>query len=199
MRRDVVAQLDHATRERHATADADRLALLNGELTAGRYCAFLLRVFGFEVQVDAALHLTNGLADVIDLRSRLDLRRLKADLGAIDVPNLATVPRCRHVGSFQDPLEALGWLYAVERNVRSHGVLRRHLATALPDQLAVAGTYLAISERTVAARIRELGDCLAAVGTTPEHVDRMIVAAHAAFRAQHAWFCETSPRLSRVA
>jgi heme oxygenase len=202
MRRDVASlvmtRLEHATSERHALADGDRLALLTGELTPGRYCAFLLRVFGFEVQVDSALHLTRGLADIIDLRSRLDLRRLKADLGAIDVPNLATVPRARDVVPFQDPLEALGWLYVVERNVRLHCVLRRHLLGALPE-LAIAGSYLATSERAVAARMRELGDFLDVVGRTPERVDRMIVAAHAAFRAQHDWFSEPSPRLIRVA
>ena len=202
MRRDpvplVMARLDQETRERHATADGDRLALLAGEVTPGRYCAFLLRVFGFEAQVDAALYLTHGLADAIDLRSRVDLRRLKADLFAIDVPNLATAPRCAHVGRFHDPLEALGWVYVVERNARLHRVLRRHLEAVLPEQLGIAGSYLATSERAVAARRREIGEWLDVAGHTPERVDRIIVAAHAAFRSQHQWFCEPSPRLNRV-
>ncbi len=195
----VIARLEQATRERHEIADGDRLALLTGDVTLGRYCAFLLRVFGFEVEVDAALHLTRGLVDVIDLRSRTDVRRLKADLGAIDVPNLATVPRCRYVRPFEDPIEALGWLYVVERNMRHHGALRRHLEASGLEQLAVAGTYLASSERAVATRMRELGDCVEVVARRPQDIDRMIVAAHAAFRCQHQWFSEPSPRLSRVA
>jgi len=197
MRRNVIGRLDHATSDCHAAAAGDRLELMTGEVTPARYCGFLLRVFGFEVQVDAALHLTRGLADVLDLRSRLDVRRLKADLGAIDVPNLATVPRCPSVGPFQDPLEALGWLYVVEWNVRLHWMLRDHLEAVLPEQLAIAGSYLALRERAVAARLRELGDCLDAMATTPAHIDQISVAAHAAFGSQHRWFCE--PRLTRVA
>lgn len=80
-----------------------------------------------------------------------------------------------------------------------HGVLRRHLERRLPEQIARAGAYLAGNERAAGARIRELGAALDGLARSPGSVDRVIVAAHAAFRSQRHWFAEVVPPRVQVA
>src|SRR5262245_55870598 len=128
----VLARLDQQTRHRHALADADRLALVAANVTVDSYRQFLERVFGFEAPVEFALLMTPGLGELVDRRSRVNVRLLKCDLSALGVANIARLPRCRHVTPFRSPHEALGWLYVVERNLLLHGVLRRHLQKQLP-------------------------------------------------------------------
>jgi heme oxygenase len=189
----LLTRLDQETRHRHGVADADRLALLTSTVTSEEYRWFLERVYGFEAAVETAIQMTPGLGEVIDLRSRVRLRLLKSDLTVFGVTNPAKLPRCKSVAPFHAHHDALGWMYVLDRNQLLHGVLRRHLEKQLPAQLAIAGTYLAGSDRAAASRRRELGDVLEAVARTAVDADRVIVAAHAGFRCQRHWFAEIVP------
>lgn len=189
----LLARLDQETRHRHALADADRIALVTATVTSEEYRWFLERVYGFEAAVEAAIQMTPGLGDVIDLRSRVQLRLLKSDLSALGVTNPARLPRCKSVALFHTQHDALGWIYVLDRNQLLHGVLRRHLAKQLPAQLAIAGTYLAGNDRAAASRRRELGDALEGVAGTAIDADRIVVAAHAGYRCQRHWFAEIVP------
>jgi len=195
----VLARVDHQTRLRHSIADADRLAPITAGVTADGYRQFLQRVYGFEAAVESSIQLTPGLGEIVDLRSRVQLRLLKSDLTALGITNFARLPRCRSVTLFRTQHEALGWMYVLDRNVRLHGVLRRHLEKQIPAQLASAGTYLLGNDRAAGSRLRELGDALDSVAKTPEDADRIVVAAHAAFRCQRHWFAEMMPPRMRAA
>ena len=184
----VLARLDLETRPRHAQADNDRLCLLTSHPSAEDYRAFLVRVYGFESPVEAAIQLTPGLAEVLDVRERRHLKLLISDLAALGIPSIDKLPRCCNVPPFPTVEDALGWAYVIERNMLLHGILRRHLATRLPEQVARAGAYLAGNERAVGARMRELGAVLDLIAKTPVTVDRIVVGAHAAFRCQRRWF-----------
>ncbi len=80
-----------------------------------------------------------------------------------------------------------------------HGVLRRHLEQRLCGGLGTAVAYLAGNERAIGAKLRELGHALDAVATSDDLVERMIVAANEAFRAQRRWFADVLPQRVRVA
>src|SRR5262249_39162902 len=112
----LLARLDQETRHRHAFADADRLALVTSTVTADEYRRFLERVYGFEAAVETAIQMTPGLGEVIDLRSRVQLRLLKSDLTVLGVTNLARLPRCKSVAPFHAHHDALGWMYVLDRN-----------------------------------------------------------------------------------
>jgi heme oxygenase len=195
----VLARLDQQTRPRHAIADADRLAPITAGVTADGYRQFLTRVYGFEAAVETSIQLTPGVGEIVDLRSRVQLRLLKSDLLALGITNCAKLPRCRSVALFRTLHEALGWMYVLDRNLRLHGVLRRHLERQIAKQLATAGAYLSGNDRAAGSRLRELGDALDSVAKTPEDADRIVVAAHTAFRCQRHWFADVMPPRVRAA
>lgn len=191
----VFSRLDHETRSRHALADEDRLCLMTSEPTLEAYRGFLACVYGFEAPVEAAIQMNPGMREAVDVRGRGHIKLLASDLVALGVSNVDRVPRCPNVFLFDSVEDALGWAYVIERNMLLDGILRRHLEKKLPQQLARAGAYLAGNERAVGVRMRELGTALDDRATIPGSVDRIVVAAHAAFRCQSQWLAEVvSPR-----
>jgi heme oxygenase len=193
MQSQVLARLEHATRPRHGVADQPRLALVTPSVTVDAYRGFLMRIYGFEAPVESAIAMTPGLDALLDLRTRTSMRLLRSDLLAIGVADPAQLPRCTSVFPFNSAANALGWVYVVERNAMLHGILLRHFEQRLPGPLRKAGAYLAGNERAVGSRMRELGHALDGVARTHEVVDRIVVAAQAAFRCQQHWFAEVVP------
>jgi heme oxygenase len=188
----VLTRIDDETRSRGATADEQRLSMMNTAPTTSTYRAFLLRVYGFEGPVEAALHMTRGLTDIIDLRARLHTRLLRSDAAALGVVDLTRSPRCPNIPRFADVLEALGWMYVIERGRMLNSILHRYLEERLSEVVLAAATYLR-SERSAGTRMRELGDTLDSVVQSDADVDRVLVAAHGAFRAQAQWYTEAQP------
>ena len=133
-----------------------------------------------------------GLSDLIDLRARLHTRLLRSDVAALGIVNLTRVPRCSNIPRFEDVLEALGWMYVIERGRMLNSILHRYLVERLPEVALTAATYLR-SERSAGTRMRELGDTLDSVVQSELDVDRVLVAAHGAFRTQAQWHSEAQP------
>src|SRR5690242_1345037 len=69
-----LTRIDDETRARHSEADAHRLSLTSEPPSAATYRQFLLRLYGFEAPVEAALQATPGIADVFDVRARFHTR-----------------------------------------------------------------------------------------------------------------------------
>ncbi|MBA3394337.1 MAG: hypothetical protein H0T89_16950 [Deltaproteobacteria bacterium] len=187
------------TRAFHAIADGDRLVLLEHATTA-RYRDFLAMVFGFESVYEAAFAAAPRVHRELG-RARAKSDRLAADLIALGLTEaqVASLPRCSAVPTFRTPAQAMGWLYAIERNTLLHGLLRRHLATVILEAIEHAGSYLAAYGDTPGARYRELGAALDKFGAIAGDIPRQLVtAASEAFRAQHAW-CSASSARSSVA
>jgi len=176
----MITRLEHATCHEHVAADADRLALLRPTATRAAYVAYLVGLYGFEAPIENGL----GTAIVSLPHARPRASLLRADLlvlGEARIP-LAPCPPVRTAA------EALGWLYVVERGRLLHGVLHRHLATVMPHEVSVAGSYLASHAGTAGMRWRELGQELDRVARSAASVDVIVASALAAFRRQRLWF-----------
>jgi heme oxygenase len=188
----VLTRIDDDTRSAGAAADEQRLSWMNEPANAATYRAFLLLLHGFEAPVEAALQMTRGLTDVIDLRARLHTRLLRSDLAAVGVFDLPSSARCSAIPRFGDVLEALGWMYVIERGRMLNSILHRHLEQWIPP-LALAGAAYLRSERSAGRRMRELGATLDSVVQSAGDVDRVLAAAHAAYRAQADWYSQQPP------
>lgn len=194
----MLGRLSRETKRHHHVADNDRLAVL-GAADPALYTRFLKRIYGFEAPVEAALLMTPRLEDWIDFRDRGHVRLLRADLRSLGVSDPTVLVRCSTISPFRQPAEALGWTYAVERNRMLHGVLDRHLRGRMPAVIGAAGSYLAGQQRSNALCMRELGTAMDRIAKDSTVVERIVAAAKAAFRTQHAWYDVAIPQPSRVA
>ena len=170
------------TARHHTHADEDRLRALSIR-TAADYRAFLLRAYGFEVPVEAAIGRVLELDRAV-LRERSKAERLTHDLGSLGVD----ARECPLAGGvvLRSVPQALGWLFVIERHTLLAGLIRRHVLRALGDEVGNAVSYLSVYGQAPGARFRELGEHL---GAYAEHYTpaAIIAAAGEAFRAQRQW------------
>jgi heme oxygenase len=166
----------------HASADADRLAILE-KPTSARYVAYLAGIRGFESVVEAAIAATPGVDGGL-MRTHMKGERLAADLAALGAPAIerARTPR------LDTPAAALGWLWVIQRNTLVHALVYRYLEGKLPDDIRVAGRYLATFEGRAGAVMRELGDAMSTAARRVSLAEQMVNAAADAFRAQRQWY-----------
>jgi heme oxygenase len=174
----------------HASADAQRLALMN-VTSAGQYRALLERIFGFETAVELA---ASSLGGTVAAGARPRNARLHQDLRSLGMSEqeIATLPAA--TVDVRTASQALGWLFVVERHVLVAGLIRRHLASELLGTFATARAYLD-THVDGGARFREVadivGDALARGDVRP---GSMLLAARAAFDAQRQWYARPSRR-----
>ena len=184
-----MARLSSETQLHHPDADADLERLL-AEPTAQAYRAWLLRQFGFLAPLELALDAMPHLADVIDLRGRRKVPRVRSDLFALGVSQsaLAAAPTCASVPStFTRPSIALGWLYAIERAILQYGNAFRRLARVLPGEVAFASSYLKCYEGNVGVMWRSFAAALDAACRRPEDASELVLGAQDAFRSLRRW------------
>jgi heme oxygenase len=181
----VLTQLDVETRAHHDAADAPWLELLLRDVTLERYIALLVRTYGFEAPLEAALAYTPGLGALLDLRARWRAGLIAQDLLVLDVaPSaIANIPQSASIAPFATTTQALGWLYVVERSSRIHEVVAEHVVRWQP-RCAGARTYLCAYRSVREQRWRELGEVLEQVRPSTE----LIAAAHEAFRTAQHWY-----------
>jgi len=180
-------QLNLATREHHLAADAPWLELLVPTFTRRQYIEQLIKVYGFEAPLEAALRYTPGLSTLVDLRSRLrsglivqDLMRLGLGAGRIAALGQRFV-------TFSSTIEALGWMYVAERATLLHGAVRRYLTLRAPD-LGHATNYLSAYDGVAGDRWSDLGNALQTVARTPSAQHQLVRAANQGFLAFCEWF-----------
>jgi len=134
-------RLERLTQGPEAAAnDVDRMLASN---TVDAYRDYLAVTFGFVAPLELRLQRTAGISAVIDLSKLAKRHLLERDLGALDVTavDLSRLDRCPLIPDL-DVLEALGWMYVVERTTHHHGRHFRKLAAAMPGELAFASSYL---------------------------------------------------------
>ena len=193
----MLSRLGAETQVHHAEADADvDRFLFRPTVTVADYRQFLARAYGFAVPLEAALVGATGLDVVIDVKARMKSPHLRHDLLALGMTteDIAMVPLCRSIPVLRGPAAALGWLYVIERPMLASAVIRRHLATRLPDQMIAASRYLACYAGQVGSMWRELGEALDKAAYTTQIADRIVAATHEAFRALHVWRLQGSER-----
>jgi heme oxygenase len=181
-----VGHLHTATAVFHAVADAD---LIQACRSVTGYRDYLVRSYGFEAGVEAALAATPGLAELIDLELRSRTGALIADLGTLGFEHdeLDAISRWDGRTYFEEPVEALGWLFVLDRRTVAPGIAARELARDRP-MISKAMSYFA----KVVARPTwgQLVDALAQVEADPRGSIRLLDAASEGFRTRRAWFHE---------
>lgn len=192
----MLARLKRNAQSEHVAANIDRLSPLHLPPSADAYRDYLVRIFGFEAPVEAAVAATPGVAELLNLEGRSHVRHLKADLVMLGVTNVEELPMCRAVPRFVSATEALGWLYVVEHNATLHAQVRRHIDKRLPT---VASTYLAAGEQQGPARVQELAAVLDRFAREPQAARQVVEAVKLAFRRQRQWFAVQDIRPTRAA
>lgn len=183
----MLARLNLETQAFHALAEEGWRSLLTPEITTARYIDQLVRVYGFEAPLEAALAYTPNLEVVIDVHQRYRAGYIAQDLIALGMrPGVVARLPQQTIAPFAHPLEALGWMYVAERMTPLHDEVRRYLGVRLP-QAKQAFVYLTAHEGHVGARWHTFGQALDKAGRTPRLADEIIAAAHAGFRSWLQW------------
>ncbi len=171
----------------HAEADEDTLVLF-GPVTAADYQRFLVRSYGFVHPLEVAINATPDLSRFADLRRFHKHQLIRRDLEffRMSADEIDRIPQCR-IPLFSTPEEALGWAFVVERGTLAHTSLFRHLATAIPGDVAFASTYLKCYFGAVGENWRWFGESLDAAASSPAKADRLVDAARTAFRIHRSW------------
>lgn len=177
------------TRSHHLDADGDvDTYLFKPRVKVEDYRAFLCRSYGFVVPLEAALMSAPSLEEAIDVRLRIKSALLVHDLLALGmtVDEVHALPLAA-APTFRGPAAALGWMYVLERPLLSAAVIRGHLSTFLPTEMALASAYFNCYAGQVGAQWRELGEAMDRVAYAQAVADRMVSGAHDAFQALSRW------------
>ena len=181
-------RLELETQAYHRDADHRWLALVAPDVTRAQYADQLAKAYSVEAPLEAALAYTPHVTTMLGRRARS--RLLAQDLFTLDFPMHKVRPHL--IAPFANLADALGWLYAIERTARLHDMIRRNITVRVPD-VAEAMTY--ITDPHAAQRWSDLGEVLERVGAT----DKIIYAAHDAFRCMLDWYIGDEEALRRGA
>jgi heme oxygenase len=182
-----LVRLNLETRTFHASADTGWLGLLTPDVTRTQYVDQLVRMYGFEGPLEAAFAYTPNLELVVDVHDRYRAGFIAQDLLALGSKPAQIARLPQHViAPFASPLEALGWMYVVERWTLLHDEVRRYIRVRLPEATG-ACVYLGATEGYVQARWQDLGRRLDRVVRSQRMFDDVLAGAHSAFRAWGDW------------
>lgn len=188
----MLSRLDVETREYHADVDGYWLDLMASGVTRAHYTTQLVRVYGFEAPVESAFLYTPQLV-ISDRRERTRTGLIAQDLLALGMSpaKIASLPQCPGIAPFEDPAEALGWKYVIERPAQLHGAIKRNLVARVAD-IANACAYVSASDGIAAARWQQFGLLLDDVARRPAAAERIIHGANQAFVRMRDWFRQVS-------
>jgi len=190
--------LDRETRAFHAATDRSWQRLLQGDTTRDDYVHQLIVAYGFEGPFETACAYTPGLSQLIDLRGRSRSTLIAQDLLMLGrAPDDVKAIHWAELAPFQDPAEALGWLYVVERPTLFYAEVHEELTSRFVD-LARATSYLRAYEGTVSKRWSELGIALDQLCVSDKVCKRVTEAARTAFGVLVDWPRSRNPALRCV-
>jgi heme oxygenase len=180
MSEDTLTRLQSILRARAEAVDVVLHEPLESATRAG-YRQWLCNLFRFIAPLEASLALT-PLLDCDFIKSRTKAGYLAMDLlvlglGKRERTRLAT--RCT-IPAFSDPLEALGWLFVVERITLQLDKIRARLLPTLEVELEAAGSFLDLYDDAVAHEWLELGRVLDKFLLEERDLDIVLTAARAA-------------------
>lgn len=189
MRSKNLVRLDVETRAFHAEADAPWLELVAPGRDVGRYgyVEQLVAAYGFDAPLESALAYTPHLAGILDITPRFRSGLLAQDLLALGLtPSAIAGLRQCMIAPFASVAEAMGWLYVHQRSTLLFEAVRTQLVDRVPE-VAAATSALCIHAGRTAAMWDALGPPLDRVARTTAVEDRVVQAAHDAFRTLIAW------------
>lgn len=188
MRSKTLVRLDVETHAFHAEADALWLALV-GKAHVGRYEVVeqLVATYGFDASLESALAYTPHLEGFIDVAPRFRSGLLAQDLLSLGLtPSAVAGLRQAMIAPFASVAEAFGWLYVHQRATLLFESVRSALVERLPE-IAGATSALCIHAGKTGVMWDALGPPLDRVARTTAVEDRVVQAAHDAFRTLIAW------------
>lgn len=180
-------QLNLATREHHGAADGPWLDLMQPTIGKQAYIDHLVKVYGFEAPLEAALRYTPGLSALVDLRPRVRAGLIVQDLMRLGMGAARIAELPQRFTTFSTAAEALGWMYVAERATLLHGAVRRYLTVHVAD-VQRATSYLAAYDGVAGDRWSDLGSALETVAQVPSAKHQLLRAAHQGFLALSEWF-----------
>jgi heme oxygenase len=180
-------RLDIETRDHHASVDGYWLDLMASGVTRDTYRSHLMKLYGFEAPIESALAYTPHL--ITDRRERTRSGLIVQDLLALGITpaRITALPQCTSIAQFDDPAEALGWKYVIERPTQLHGAIKRNVVSRVRD-VANACAYLSSCDGIAAARWQQFGALLDEVAKRPGSGERIVAAAKIAFATMTEWF-----------
>jgi heme oxygenase len=190
------ARLDEETRLLHGEIDRGWRRFLRPQLvTRHDYVRQLCVTYGFEAPFEAVCAYTRGLQGVIDFHRRARSGLIAHDLLVLGwrpelITNLYTYP----MAPFDDAIEALAWMYVVERPALIYGHVRDQLVAQFPD-LAHASRYLTAFAGQGDRRWAELDAALDQVCTSKVAEERAVAAAKVASESLAGWIRSHGPAL----
>jgi heme oxygenase len=195
----MIDRLNVETAAFHAEADIGRDSLFQADFTPRAYREFLALTYGFETPLETALALSAQLDQLLDLKARARSHLLAQDLMRLGLraSAVAELPMCLTVPSFRSAAEALGWMYVSERAALAHQVARRHLLSRFPTELTCASNYLEAGGGLLGQRWRQFGAVLDQIASHPAVAERVVGAAHDAFRCFIRWNSRGQPPVRR--
>lgn len=183
----LLVRLNLSTRAYHAGADGHWLELVTNRPTRRGYMQCLVRAYGFDSPLEAALRYTRGFDQLVDMTGRYRSGLIAQDLLHLGLgpSQVASIPQ-QMIAPFSHVAEALGWLYVHERSTLIYETVRSELLRQLPD-VEYATTYLSAYEGVVGSRFDELGQLLDRLASAPAIAERVVVAAQDAFQHALSW------------
>src|SRR5436853_2958148 len=179
-----VGHLHTATAVFHAVADAD---LITACRTITGYREYLEKSYDFELGVERAFADTPGLEATIDLDARSRVAALTADLEVMGLERaeIEALPVWGDRTSFDEVVEALGWMFVLDRRTVAPGIAARELARDRPMMAKAMAYFTRIASRPTWG---QLVNALETVEADPRASIRLTDAASEGFRARRAWF-----------
>jgi heme oxygenase len=194
MARSLLDRLSSQTSRLHARIDEAMFGDLEFPTTAG-YRRFLCLFYGFQAPLENAITKTPKLDhELLEIRSKAG--RLAHDLMSIGLTRHEHVLLARRrpiIPVFENPAQALGWMYATERLMLHVEPLRIRLESEMPVVMALAHQFLYAYVNTAELRWRQFGAMLER--TAKKHdVETLLAAACAGTEALSTWL--TGPTVS---
>jgi heme oxygenase len=186
----ILARLEQETRAFHPEVEKPWLQLV----AAGRrptrddYIALLIKTYGFESPLEAALAYTPHLSSLIEAHRRFRSGLIAQDLLKLGIsPQRLTELPQRMIAPFSTVAEAMGWLYVHERATTIHDRVRRELAWRLPI-VGEASSYLGACQGIANVLWDDFARALASFAQGEDSEQRIIAAATDGFRTAATWY-----------
>jgi len=194
----LVNQLEQVTRRWHPDVDEPWLEMFRLDVTKRDYIHQLVRMYGFESQLESAFSRTLTLRYVVKPQRIMRAKTIARDLFALGLTpwDLAAAPVCTPITPFSTVHQALGWLYVVERINVQHLGLGKHLQRRLRG-MERSCAYLSMFD-TETNHWEPFGEVLERVTFRHEQVVHIMDSAKAGFELMKRWFESTTPRLRRA-
>jgi heme oxygenase len=156
--------------------------------TRDNYRRWLSDIYGYIVAFESKFAFAASL-ELAFVEKRIRSGRIANDLLALglDAGEFTRLAQRCTMPDFLHPIDTLGWLLVVERIIWQGPAIRKKLATQLPRELAIAGSFLRTYDEVAQERFDELDRVLAKWVKADVDTLRLRAALNAALTCYEVW------------